>query len=57
MIEYQKLIKVSKTSQQNNLETVINENNRDVPKESSGKLGCLWQYYYDDPNDNITIWI
>ena len=55
MIEYQKLIKVSKTSQQHYLETVINENNREVPKESSGKLGCLWQYYYDDPNDNITI--
>ena len=33
MIEYQKLTKLSKNSQQNNSEKVTNENDRETPKE------------------------
>ena len=32
-MEYQKLTKVSKNSQQNNSETVTNENDKKIPKE------------------------
>ena len=32
-MEYQKIIKVSKNSQQNNSETVTNENDKGAPKE------------------------
>ena len=32
-MEYQKITKVSKNSQQNNSETVKNQNNKEVPKE------------------------
>ena len=31
--EYQKIIKVSKSSQQNSSETVTNENDKEIPKE------------------------
>ena len=33
IIEYQKITKVSKNSQQNNSETVTNENDKEIPKE------------------------
>ena len=32
-MEYQKITKVKKKSQQNNSETVINENAKEIPKE------------------------
>ena len=32
-MEYQKITKVSKNSQQNNLEKVTNENDKEIPKE------------------------
>ena len=32
-MKYQKITKVSKNSQQNNLETITNENNKEIPKE------------------------
>ena len=32
-MKYQKIIKFSKNSQQNNSEEVTNENNEDIPKE------------------------
>ena len=32
-MEYQKITKVSKNSQQNNSETVTNENDKEIPKE------------------------
>ena len=32
-MEYQKIIKVSKNSHQNNPETVANENDKEIPKE------------------------
>ena len=31
-MEYQKITKVSKNSQQNNLETATNENDKEIPK-------------------------
>ena len=33
-MEYQKITKVSKNSQQNNSEILTNENDKDIPKES-----------------------
>ena len=33
-MEYQKITKVSKISQQNNSEILTNENDKDIPKES-----------------------
>ena len=35
VIEYQKIIEVSKISQQNNSETVASENDKEAPKEIS----------------------
>ena len=32
-MEHQKIVKVSKNTQQNNLETVTNENDKEIPKE------------------------
>ena len=32
-MEYQKITKISKNSQQNNSETVTNENDKEIPKE------------------------
>ena len=32
-MEYQKIIKVSKNSRQNNLERITNENNKEISKE------------------------
>ena len=32
-MKYQKITKVSKNSQQNNLETITHENDKEVPKE------------------------
>ena len=32
-MEYQKITKISKISQQNNSETVTNENDKEIPKE------------------------
>ena len=32
-MEYQKLTKVSKNSQQNNSETITNDNDKEIPKE------------------------
>ena len=32
-MEYQKISKVSKNSQENNLEVIINENIKEIPKE------------------------
>ena len=48
-MEYQKIIKVSKNSPQNNLETVTNENDKETPKEryiylqkNEKKLLIIW---------------
>ena len=32
-MEYQKITNISKNSQQNNLETVTNQNDKEIPKE------------------------
>ena len=44
-MEYQKLTKVSKNSQQNNSETITNDNDKEIPKEryiSKRKIENYW---------------
>ena len=45
-MEYQKITKISKNSQQNNSETVSNENDKSIPKE---------RYISSDNNGNNSI--
>ena len=49
-MEYQKITKISKNSQQNNSETVSNENDKSIPKEIPKE-----RYISSDNNGNNSI--